>query len=104
MRRALTGLPLVLILAGCSSQAAGLPLPTITPAVPSPVTVSPVAGSIEPSPSPTNPSPGYGVMIDLLTAPTYYVANLVGLDGGVRASLWLHKRTPISNANGHAVV
>src|SRR5579859_1873120 len=107
MRRALPAVPLVLILVGCSTQVARLPIPTITPGsspvTASPVAVSPVAGSVEPSPSTPNTRPGYGVMIDLLTSPTYYVANLVGIDGRLWAALRLGKRTPISNASGHAM-
>src|SRR5260370_6431725 len=46
----------------------------------------------------------YGVLVDLLTAPSLYNANVVGVDGRLWASIRLDKRTPISNASGRAIV
>jgi len=43
------------------------------------------------------------VLVDLLTAPSIYYANVVGLDGRAWASMKLAKRTPISTQAGHAV-
>jgi hypothetical protein len=45
----------------------------------------------------------YGVLVDLLTLPSTYIANVVGVDGSLWASIKLDKRTPISNQAGHAV-
>ena len=66
---------------------------------------SPVARpSPRPSPTPQAVGPYYGVLVDLLTAPSTYAANVVGLDGNLWAAIKLNKRTPISNQAGHAVV
>src|ERR1700674_1428536 len=66
---------------------------------------SPVARpSPPPSPTPQAVGPYYGVLVDLLTAPSTYAANVVGLDGNLWAAIKLNKRTPISNQAGHAVV
>jgi hypothetical protein len=44
------------------------------------------------------------VLVDLLTTPSIYYANVVGVDGRVWASMRLFKRTAIANQTGHAVV
>jgi hypothetical protein len=46
----------------------------------------------------------YGVLVDLLTTPSIYYANVVGVDGRVWASMKIAQRTPIVNQTGHAVV
>jgi len=45
----------------------------------------------------------YGVLVDVLTSPTHYYANEVGIDGRVWASMVLDKRTPISSLSGHPI-
>jgi hypothetical protein len=44
------------------------------------------------------------VLVDLLTTPSIYYANVVGVDGRLWAAMKIAKRTPIANATGHAVV
>jgi len=51
----------------------------------------------------TAPASVYGVLVDLLTTPSIYYANVVGVDGRLWASMKLDKRTPISNQTGHAI-
>ena len=80
MRRAIAGVAALFVIVACGS--------------------APVA-SVR-SPTPQTP-PAYAVMVDLLTSPTSYLANLVGRDGMIWASLKLGKRTAISSAQGHAI-
>jgi len=114
--------PALLVLTCCGAPAAPLagttPQPTSTAPQTSPAQTSPAgqagAGSVSPSPgalpsprptpTPQPVGPYYGVLVDLLTAPSTYAANVVGLDGNLWAAIKLNKRTPISNQNGHAVV
>src|SRR5216683_1057242 len=88
---------------GCGAVASVSPSPSPaaeTPsAAPAAVSGTPAASAIPP----TAPAPAYGVLVDLLTAPSIYYANLVGVDGRVWASIKLEKRTPISNQAGHAI-
>jgi hypothetical protein len=117
-RRALAVLPILLLLTGCGGAAtpvaATTPQPTATLPETSPAQWSPAGqagnGSASPSPvrlptpSPQPAGPYYGVLVDLLTAPSTYIANVVALNGSLWASIRLDKRTPISNPKGHAVV
>src|SRR5713226_10159959 len=88
---------------GCGAVASVSPPPSPaarTPsAAPAAVSRTPAASAIPP----TAPAPAYGVLVDLLTAPSIYYANVVGVDGRVWASIKLDKRTPISNQAGHAI-
>jgi hypothetical protein len=84
--------------------AATTPQPTSTAPETSPAQTSVALPSPSLSPPPQTVGPYYGVLVDLLTAPSTYVANVVGLDGSLWAAIRLNKRTPISNQNGHAVV
>lgn len=107
MRIGIAVLTLSLLTAGCGAVASVSPSPSPAAAVSSragptaaPVAVaSPSAGSASSAGART-----YGVLVDVLTAPSLYNANVVGVDGRLWASLRLQKRTPISNPTGHAVV
>jgi hypothetical protein len=108
MMKAIAVLPLAFLTAACSAVVSEPPS-----ASPSAVAaVSPAASSAIPgtAPSPSAGSAGsssassYGVLVDLLTAPSLYNANVVGIDGRLWASIRLDKRTPISNASGRAIV
>ena len=115
--RILSVVPCVLILAGCGALVPSTPVAVSTPqasaaqasaaqasaaeASATPAQVSPGA----PSNKPANPTaPSYGVLVDLLTTPSSYYANVVGVDGKLWASIKLPKRTPISSLAGHALV
>jgi hypothetical protein len=84
--------------------AATTPQPTSTAPETSPAQTSVALPSPSVSPSPQAVGPYYGVLVDLLTAPSTYVANVVALDGSLWAAIRLNKRTPFSNQTGHAVV
>ncbi|HEX9561376.1 MAG TPA: hypothetical protein VGA76_09090 [Candidatus Dormibacteraeota bacterium] len=103
MRSAIAVFPLALLMVGCGAVASVSPPPSPaarTPsAAPAAVSGTPAASAIPP----TAPAPAYGVLVDLLTAPSIYYANVVGVDGRVWASIKLDKRTPISNQAGHAI-
>jgi hypothetical protein len=104
----------MLITAACAGNLPLVPIPTPSPAS-SAAAVSPVAGfgerspapspsaSPSASPSPQPQTPAYGVLVDVLSSPTYYMASLVSADGLVWASLRNAKRTPIANQVGHAI-
>lgn len=106
--RALVCLPVVLVLAACGSIGSlpsSTPATTVSPFVTSSLnsipTPSAAAGA---TPSPRTIGPPYGVLVDLLTPPTFYYANVVAIDGTAWESMKFDKRTPISSAAGHAVV
>ena len=65
----------------------------------------PTSGPAISSPTQETPSaaPYYGVLVDLLTTPLIYQANVVGVNGRLWAAIKLTKRTPISTQMGHAV-
>src|SRR6266851_125541 len=75
---------------GCGAVASVSPPPSPaarTPsAAPAAVSRTPAASAIPP----TAPAPAYGVLVDLLTAPSIYYANVVGVDGRVWASIKLY--------------
>src|SRR5216683_1347967 len=108
MMKAIAVLPLVFLTAACSAvvseppsaspSAVAAASPAASSAIPG-TAASPSAGSAGSS----SASP-YGVLVDLLTAPSLYNANVVGIDGRLWASIRLDKRTPISNASGRAIV
>jgi hypothetical protein len=108
MMKAIAVLPLAFLTAACSAVVSEPPS-TSPSAV---AAVSPAASSAIPgnAASPSAGSAGsssaysYGVLVDLLTAPSLYNANVVGIDGRLWASIRLDKRTPISNASGRAIV
>src|SRR5713101_9556705 len=108
MMKAIAVLPLAFLTAACSAVVSE-PQPASPSAV---AAVSPAAASAIPgtAASPSAGSAGsssaspYGVLVDLLTAPSLYNANVVGIDGRLWASIRLDKRTPISNASGRAIV
>jgi hypothetical protein len=102
MKKAIGALGLAFFLAGCSAVAAVPPSPS-----PPPVAVSAaptVTTSPPPASAPVAPPPAYGVLVDLLTTPSIYSANVVGVDARLWASIKLEKRTPIANEAGHAIV
>jgi len=88
MKKAIAVLPLALLTFACGAVASVSPSPS-----PSPTS----------SPSPAASTRAYGVLVDLLTLPSTYIANVVGVDGNLWASIKLDKRTPISTQAGHAV-
>jgi len=105
--RILSVVPCVLILAGCGALVPSIPVAVSTPH----------SGAVQASASPPQGSPSapankaanptalsYGVLVDLLTTPSSYYANVVGVDGKLWASIKLPKRTPISSPAGHALV
>src|SRR5216684_2252339 len=108
MMKAIAVLPLAFLTAACSAVVSAPPSaspsavaaasPAASSAIPG-TAASPSAGSAGSS----SASP-YGVLVDLLTAPSLYNANVVGIDGRLWASIRLDKRTPISNASGRAIV
>jgi hypothetical protein len=101
-KRALAALAIMLMVAACG--AAPL-LPSTSPVAETTTQPSPAAASPSPaaSPSDTPVGPSYGVLVDLLTSPSTYLMNVVGVDGRLWASLKQTKRTPISNQAGHPV-
>jgi len=107
MRKLMAALTLSFLTVACGAEATVQPSPSREAAVSSPSApvVTPVAAA---SPSAASASSAgartYGVLVDLLTTPSIYSANVVGLDGMLWASLRLAKRTPIVNPTGHAVV
>jgi len=103
MKRAIYALPLALMTLGCTVTVSSVsPSPSASPSA---ATSPAVAASPSPTTttSPRTTGPAYGVLVDVLTLPSTYVANVVGLDGRLWASLKLDKRTPISTQAGHAV-
>jgi hypothetical protein len=83
--------------------------PTSTPAMTSPTHETPsAAGGVatpppSPVPTPVTAGPYYGVLVDLLTTPLIYYANVVGIDGRLWAAMKLTKRTAIATQKGQAV-
>jgi len=107
MRKGIAVLTLSFLMVGCREVATTSPSPSTAAAVSSPAAPSAAPVAVA-SPSAGSASSAgarsYGVLVDLLTTPSIYYANVVGLDGMLWASLRLAKRTPIVNPTGHAVV
>jgi len=108
MRKAIAVIPLALLMVGCGAVASVSPSPSPATETPS-ATPAAVSGTPATAATPSTgtaisaPAPVYGVLVDLLTTPSIYYANVVGVDGRVWASMKLDKRTPISNQTGHAI-
>lgn len=101
VRKAAAAIVLAVLTAGCGAVAAVPPSPSPSPAA---VSGTPATSPFPPQPSAeVVPAPAYGVLVDLLTTPSIYHANVVGVDGSVWTSLALEKRTPIANRAGHAI-
>src|SRR6266851_1358253 len=106
MKGAIFVLPLALMTLGCTVTVSVSPSPSSSAAA-TPAGASSQAVASSPSPpsttSPRTIGPTYGVLVDVLTLPSTYIANVVGLDGRLWASIKLEKRAPISNPKGHAI-
>jgi hypothetical protein len=108
MKKAITVLTLALSSAACGGAASVSPSPSPTSGA---AVLSPAAISATPSIGATPSAAGagsagghvYGVLVDVLTLPTTYITNVVGLDGLLFASIKLDKRSPISSPGGHAI-
>jgi hypothetical protein len=108
MRKAIAILALAPLMVGCGAVASVPPSPSpaanATSSSPAADSGTPTTAASPPAPSAgVVRAPSYGVLVDLLTTPSIYYANVVGIDGRVWASMTLDKRTPISNQAGHAI-
>jgi hypothetical protein len=108
MKKAIAVLTLALSTAACGGAASVSPSPSPTSGA---AMLSPAAVSATPSIGATPSAAGagsagghvYGVLVDVLTLPSTYIANVVGLDGLLFASIKLDKRSPISSPGGHPI-
>jgi len=107
MRKAIAVLPLVLLTAACGAEVSVSPSPSPSAGVAvssAAATATPAVGATPSAASAGSfAGPAYGVLVDVLSLPATYIANVVGFDGRLWASIKLEKRTPITNPSGHAV-